>query len=187
MNTRCQRFRSAFKKLSLAKRIIASNVFILSMPLHVNFHYPLPYKSSARSSADAMISAMARRCVVHYQTGYEVASLYAPLDRLGPSPALIDPMCKSIAISASQADLAQFEWCTHEEEPRAATRHLEGSMVIADLHLCQAADFVHAHLWGVYEERGESRTFRVEDFYARSPRTFRSNLYRRLVYCHHHY
>ena len=78
---------TTIKGLSHAKRVLAYNVFIVTLiSYHIKFFH-LPYTIASTGGAEGIIQTEARRLIrYHNGSAYSYVFLISPLDRVGPSP-----------------------------------------------------------------------------------------------------
>ena len=69
MEARCAKWSGAFRSMSLERRIITINVFVLSMLVYIGMFSPLPY-GEKRTSASRRCEALFRKYIVLCNTGY---------------------------------------------------------------------------------------------------------------------
>ena len=100
--------------MSLERRIITMNVFVLSMLVYIGCFFPLPY-GGGRTSAARRCEALFRKHIVFCRSGYIWEHLVGSQSRFSPRPSLIDPWARSVATLASQTDLAVWDGYTDVE------------------------------------------------------------------------
>ena len=198
MEARCAKWSGAFRTMSLERRILTMNVFVLSMLVYIGMFFPLPY-GDGPSSASKRCEALFRKHIVFCGSGYRWEHLVSPQSRFGPRPSLIDPWARSVATLASQTDLSLWDGYTDVEiedyrvsgEYEAlVTRSNEGILHMSDLRALAAIDAVVADLYAQYPAEGESPTFVAATYTGNGllrPRERRRLLERRIVYSTYHY
>ena len=85
MLARLARYYSALRKMSLRKRILCFNTFLLSMLTYTNMVYPIPYGPGL--AVDRIRKACTRHIVQYRGTAYRYVHLIQPKTRFGPSRA----------------------------------------------------------------------------------------------------
>jgi ribonuclease HI len=195
MEGRCLRWSQAFRQMSLARRILTMNVFVLSMLVYVNTYHALAFGEDAES-AEARCRRLIRTFVIPggWARGggaYSFFQLIQPSTRFGPSPSLRDPWACSIVSLATQTDLSHWDGYSNETmlDYRESREHKqrELSMRIADQQFCAGCDFATCDIYGQYP--ASEAVFTSATFYPPAKTLqFRRQLMRaRLVYAHYHY
>jgi endonuclease/exonuclease/phosphatase family metal-dependent hydrolase len=109
LEDRARRYATAFRSLSHAHRVLAFNVFIITIISYLIKFYLLPYTERALGCAEGRIQQAARRLVIRSATAYKYIHLISPRNITSPCPPLRDAWATSVASLAAQAKLSDWD------------------------------------------------------------------------------
>ena len=157
---RIMRYRKALKALSLVHRVIAVNVFcvtVFSYLMHFA-SFPMEDSKGGRISLHDKITGLISRTLIPMGgTAFKMVHLTQPRTRVSPQPELKDIWALSTSILAEKSRLEEWEGC--EVVPGYASNSMRQSVMIK----ATASDAIAFHLGAYYPDEGDA-VFKASHF-----------------------
>ena len=181
---RAWKWHDAIKRMSLQRRIITFNAFLLPILSYIGLFFPLPV--SEHSPTKCAVRRVTRMIEAHiiFQggTGFPYFHLYQPSGRFGPSPPLVDIWMRTRATAASATDLTR--WDGANALPAIDLSSYNSTMLIEELRSHAGCHLVAEDLGGSYEP---SPVFKADAFGPSRSKKARAVIYKRMIYTYYHY
>ena len=139
---RATSYRTAFRTLSHASRVLAYNVFVITKISYLIKFFHIPFSQKATACSEGVIKARARQLILPVRGAYHYPFLVASPDLASPAPPLRDAWALSMSTLIDQADL--WDWHGQGATDGSVVTHPgdKDSMRISRHIRSAAADFV---------------------------------------------